>query len=95
MHWSLYTEEANNNMDTALQTLLEKNENKKQYLEIMELLNNVEHSDEIDDLKIHHLVSEINILLKVRATFKTYKRAHEKKKIRKDNKPWFDSDCSE
>ena len=27
-------------------------------------------------------------------TFKTHKTAHDKKKIKKDHKPWFDSDCS-
>ena len=53
---------------------------------INKLLHNVEHSDEIDDLKINHIVSEINLLLKDTAkrsgtTFKIYKKTHEKKQI--------------
>ena len=101
--------ENNNNMDTAPPKPLWKTENKEQILAnltitdftpINELLHNVEHSDEIDDLKINNLISEKNILLKDTAKrsgtiFKTYKKAHEKKKYKKDNKPWFDSDCSE
>ena len=56
------------------------------------LLHNLEHSDEIDDLKINHLVSEISTLLKDTAarsgtTFKTHKKAHDKKKYKKDSKP--------
>ena len=99
-------EEANNNMDTAPSKPSWKNENKEQYLAnlpitnlspINALLHNLEHSDEIDDQKINHLVSEISTLLKDTATrsgttFKTHKKAHDKKKYKKDNKPWFDSD---
>ena len=48
--------------------------------------------DEIDDLNINHLISEINILLKNTAmcsdtTFKTYNKAH--KNNNKDNKPYY------
>ena len=96
-------DDANNNMDTAPSKPSWKNENKEQDLAnltitdfspINELLHNLEHSDEIN-----HLVSEISTLLKDTATrsgttFKAHKKAHDKKKYKRYNKPWFDSDCS-
>ena len=66
-------EEANNNMDIVPSKPSWKNDNKKQYLAnltitdlspINALLHNLEHSNEIDDLKINHPVSEISTLLK-------------------------------
>ena len=66
-------EKSNNNIDTTPSKPSWKNENKEQYLPnltitdlspINELLHKVEHSDEIDDLKINHLVFEISTLLK-------------------------------